>query len=56
MKRTDEIQYNGELTGTVDETHDRKRLGLTCSPIQQMWQVGSGTEAAAPDDLANGNG
>ena len=55
MKRSDEIQYEGEVTGTVGEAVEQPAArdvgGLSASPIQQMWQVNPGAEAIDPQDV-----
>ncbi len=54
MKQSNEIQYEGELTGTVnkavEQPTEEEGDGLLASPIQQMWQVNPGAEAVDPKD------
>lgn len=48
--KTNEIQYEGELSATLSETADQNHLGLSYSPIQAMWQVNPGAEALPQDE------
>lgn len=42
---TQEVEYEGKLTGTLDEEIAQENVGKPYSPIQTMWQVNPGAEA-----------